>query len=460
MSRRIRWILYSAAFLAPPVILSAGGLRELRTRARPAPLARAPADSTTLVPSPAYDPSKPTVVVLLGADVTEITDALGPYEMFARAGRFNVFAVAPERQPTLLSGGLRILPHFSLAGLDARLEGRTPAVVVVPQIPNIARAENRPLVEWMQRQAAAGALMHSWCTGAMALAEAGLLDDRTATAHWGDLGRLAEQYPRVQWVRGVRWVDHGMVITSAGLTSGIDASLRVLGRVAGDSVARRVADELRYPNYHFASEPAAPQYTIRATDAVLLANLAFRVPRPQIGIALYQGVGEFELSHLFDTHSYSAVADVHAVAPTSSVVRTAHGLTLLPSLSASALADAAALRRLDRLVVPGREARARGAEVVGILGSVVPSLEPEYLHAETSERFGLEPILEDLARSSDRATARFALRRLEYRSSTVRFDGSAFPWGILPLPLALGGVGMLLVLGLERGLGRRRRPIA
>jgi AraC family transcriptional regulator, transcriptional activator FtrA len=422
MSRRFRWALYTVALVVPPVVAGALGLRELETRARPALLPRLPAESTALVAPPPYDPVKPTVAVLLGADVTENIDALGPYEMFARAGKFNVYTVAPERRPTLLSGGLRILPHFSLAELDARLAGRPPAVVIVPNIPNIARAENRPLVAWMQRQAAAGALMHSWCTGAMALAEAGLLDGRTATAHWGDLARLAERYPRVQWVRDVRWVDHGTLITSGGLTSGIDASLRVLRRLAGDSVARRVARELRYPNYHYSIDPAVQPYTVSPADAVLLANAAFRVARSQIGLALYDGVGEIELSALYETHAYTAVADVHTVATAPGVVRTAHGLTLLPSLAPASAADraAAGVRELDQLIVPGRDARVQGARVVATVAALAPALEPAYPQADAPERFALEPVLEELARSVDLPTARFAVRRLEYRATTGR----------------------------------------
>ncbi|HEY1175266.1 MAG TPA: DJ-1/PfpI family protein, partial [Phytomonospora sp.] len=247
MRRLSRWTLYAAAFIVPPALFGALRLRELAT-VPPVPSLAAPAS----VARPAYDPAKPTVVILLGADVTEITDALGPYEIFARAGTFNVYAVAPERRPTLLSGGLGVLPHFSLAEIDALLGGRPPALVVVPQIPFVTSPENRPLLGWMRRQAAAGATMFSWCTGAHVLAEAGLLDGLTATAHWGDLAAMERDYPRVGWVRGVRWVDHGKIVTSAGITSGIDASLRVLGRMAGDTLARRVARELRYPNYRFA----------------------------------------------------------------------------------------------------------------------------------------------------------------------------------------------------------------
>jgi len=450
--RWIRWVAATAAFVGMPLLVAAVRLREfdqgqlLRLQQ---PLA---ADDSVAV-APAHDPAKPTVAIILGADLTEITDALDPYEMFSRAGAFNVYTVAPERRPTLLSGGLRILPHYSLAELDARLGGVPPAIVVVPNIPNIAGVENKPLVEWMKRQAAAGSVMHSWCTGAMALAEAGLLDGLTATAHWGDLSRLAKLYPRVEWVRGVRWVDHGQVITSAGLTSGIDASLRVLSKFAGEDIARRVARELHYPNFHFSMDPLVTPYTVGPPDAIFPANLAFRVPRPQIGRALYDGVGEMDLTGLYDAHIASA--DLHSIAATSGSVRSAHGLILLPSLVASDSESAGsigALRRLDRFVVPGRNGAKDGARVVGALRSLAPALSPTYVHAEAGQRFGLEPVIEDLARTTDLPTARFALKRLEFRSDTIRLAGSAVAWGTLPLALGLGVLGALVALALGRML--------
>lgn len=456
--RWVRWVAAAVAFVGLPLLVAAGRFRELERRQHPGlqpPLAQA----SILPAAPDHDAARPTVAVLLGADITEITDALGPYEMFAPAGTFNVYAVAPERRPTLLSGGLRILPHYSLAELDARLAGKPPAIVIVPNIPNIASAENRPLVEWMQRQARAGSLMHSWCTGAMALAEAGLLDGLTATAHWGDLDRLAKRYPRVKWVRGVRWVDHGKVITSAGLTSGVDASLRVLSKVAGENIARRVARELRYPNFHFSTDPTVTPYSVDPADAILLANVAFRVPRQQIGLALYDGVGELDLSNLYDTHAYSAAADVQAVSAALDSVRSARGLTLLPSLVASASGidnSGGAIRRLDRFVVPGREGAKDAAAVVAAMKALVPGLEPTYVHAGAGQRFALEMVIEDLARTADQPTARFAVRRLEYRSETVRLEGSAVAWRTLPLSLGLGLLAAFIALGLGAFLRSRR----
>lgn len=438
MSRFARYFSHAAAVALLPMVATAVGFKTLRDRERPVAPDRMSGAQLARIPRPPIDPTRPTVAVVLGADLTEITDALGPYEMFARVGTYNVVTVAPERQPGLLTGGLRILPHYALAELDTLLGGRAPAIVVVPNLPNAPALRNRPTIEWLRRKAAQGALMHSWCKGAMALAETGLLDGKEATAHWGDIAALEARYPRVRWVRGVRWVEHGQFIMSAGITSGIDASLRAIIRTSGDSTARRVAGEIRYPNYRFAIDPRVEQYRIRVADAVLLANEAFRFSRPSIGVGMYDGIGEFDLSNLYDAHVHVSAADVETIA-TRGVVVTAHGLTVFPSLVTSGSA-AQLVRGLQRVIVPGAGAAERGAMLIQALRQAGAA--PELIHAADPTRFGLEPVLEDLARTSDVPTATMAMRRMEYRSDGIVLAGSSLPWRPLwnAVLLALAGL--------------------
>ena len=456
MSPFTRLCTYAAAVVMPPVIALAIGLRALSERDHPSLLPRIDERIAATAPRPSIDHAKPTVVVLLGADLTEITDALGPYEMFARAGKYNVVTAAPTRQPTLLTGGIRILPHYSLQEIDKTL-GHVPAVVVIPNIPNADAPMNRPLIEWIRRQAAGGALIHSWCKGAMALAEAGLLDGETATAHWGDLPALERRYPEVKWVRGVRWVDRGQYVMSAGITSGIDASLRVLIRIAGDSVARRVAREIRYPNYHFAIDPKVEQYSRNPADLVLLANAAFRINRPRLGVAMYHGVGEIDLSNVYDAHVHTMTVRVETLAERGAPIVTAHGLTLYPSISVARTGNGGLRRprRLDRVLVPGAEARVRATSLAASVAAAVPELPLEYIHADHPDRFGLEPVIEDLARTADAPTARFALKRMEFRSTDVRITGSSLPWVPLGTAMGLALSGLVLALGVVRSLRRK-----
>lgn len=101
-----------------------------------------------------------------------------------------------------------------------------------------------------------------------------------------------------------------------------------------------------------------------------------------------------------------------------------------------------------------------GAEVSGALRSLAPALEQTYVHAADDHRFSLEPVIEDLARRADLPTARFALRRLEYRSDTIRLEGSAVTWSILPLALGLGSLGSFIVLALGAILRRHGKGLS
>lgn len=228
---------------------------------------------------------------------------------------------------------------------------------------------------------------------------------------------------------------------SAGITSGIDASLRVITRLLGDATARRVAGEMRCPNVEYSVEPAAPPYTLEPADAILLVNAAFGgLRRSDIGLALYPGVGELDLSNIYDAHAHTMVAKVQGVGE-QAVIDTAHGLTVLPSVIVPGQGGAK-IRSLDRFVIPGPDAEAKAASIAGLVGSIASELAVEYLHAREPFRFGLEPVLEDLARASDVAAARFALRRMEYRSSDVRLRGSSLDWRTIAVPLALGWLGL------------------
>jgi AraC family transcriptional regulator, transcriptional activator FtrA len=445
--RLLRRTFYVLLTIMLPVIVGGARLHDFMAR-KPAP--DAPTSASAERQRPGHDPQKPAVVVVLAADISEITDVLGPYELFARARAFNVYAAAPSRRSTALTGGLRLSPHYSFEEVDRLLGGKAPTIVVAPNLPNIRSPENRPVLAWVQKSARNGAISFSWCAGAAVLAEAGLLDGRTATSHWGDLPRLEREYPRVQWIRGTRWIDHGSIVMSAGITSGIDATLHLLGRVLGDATARRVADELAYPNHHFALDPSVEQYEPRPADAVLFLNAAFKLPRVRIGLALYDGVGELDISAIYDAHAAAGIANVQAVTDKPKPVLTAHGLLLEPALVLGR--DTEAIATLDRLIVSGKHAQESVAKLSVDSMAFEAGLRPEYLQVESVQRFSLEPVIEDLARTADRATATFALRRLEYRSSSVRIDGQNLPTDAILVALVLGIVGGLLAASVASGL--------
>jgi transcriptional regulator GlxA family with amidase domain len=101
-------------------------------------------------------------------------------------------------------------------------------------------------LEWVRKQRSAIPLMTSVCTGSLVYAAAGLLHDRPATTHWASLDLLAETDPSIEVRADDRYVDAGDVITSAGVSAGIDMALHILRRLAGDDRAKQVRRGIQY----------------------------------------------------------------------------------------------------------------------------------------------------------------------------------------------------------------------
>jgi putative intracellular protease/amidase len=443
LKRALLVLSYLLAGLAP-ILLGAGLGAVGSLRAATPPIPADVAGAVKPWPAPPYDPARPTVAIVLGEISSEVTDVLGPYAMFARSGAYNVYAVAASRAPHTLSGGLDVVPHFTLAELDALLGG-DPAIIVTPAMQAIGDAANAPLLAWLRQHAAGTSIMFSWCTGAEVLAAAGLLDGHAATAHWGDLGSLEGDYPNVRWQRGVRYVDEGKLITSAGLTSGIDATLHLLGRLHGHELADRLAADMGYPSAHFAAEPAMEQYEMGGADNVYLFNLAFYWPKQRLGVWLGDGVDELELAAVFDIYTASWTSQ-SATLGASASVRSLNGLQLVPRWTAPQIPA------VDRVLVFGEQAAGAELALAGRPDTALvgpdPSRAGEFVFERALERFDAE---------GNGATARFAARRLEYRAESLELAGGGWPLRVIGWPLLLGGLGIALRWAGRRWWRGRRR---
>ena len=278
--------------------------------------------------------------------LSEPTDVLGPYAMFAESGKYNVYTVAASRTLRTLTGGLDLVPHLSFEELAARLHG-DPDIVVVPQIVDIRASINAPVVAWVRRQARGHALLFSWCTGAEVLAESGAIDGKAATAHWGDIDRLQRVYPRVHWQRGVRYVDGGTLLSTAGLTAGVDATLHLLARRHGAELAAKVAEALHIPPSPFVENPKCRQFEIGPADSIFLLNAGFHWPKPRLSVWLYDGVGELDLGSAADVYGVSAAYQIHTQSTAASVV-SSHGIQFVPREQVRCLAAHPARRSSGR----------------------------------------------------------------------------------------------------------------
>jgi transcriptional regulator GlxA family with amidase domain len=159
---------------------------------------------------------------------------------------FDVLLIAEEARPYRASGGIpgagfQATPHqtFQTAPhLD---------IVVVPGGAGTRVEErNGPLLDWLKATAYAAELATSVCTGAFLFAAAGLLNDQVVTTHFRQIERLRSVYPAVTVVEGVRWMDQGHVISSAGVSAGLDMALHVVSRLLGPEAARRTARAMQY----------------------------------------------------------------------------------------------------------------------------------------------------------------------------------------------------------------------
>ena len=185
-------------------------------------------------------------------DQVEVLDFAGPYEVFTCASRvagklapereppFRVCTVAASRSPLRARAGLLLHPEASFA--DA---GPLDVLIVAGGVVDAELA--RPEVTgWIAARARDGALVASVCTGALMLAEAGLLDGQPATTHWEDQAELSTRWPQVRVLAERRWVDNGRIVTSGGISAGIDMSLHLVERLAGRELALLTARQMEY----------------------------------------------------------------------------------------------------------------------------------------------------------------------------------------------------------------------
>lgn len=298
-----------------------------------------------------------------------------------------------------------------------------PDVVVVPAVATAAGSAEAPLRAWVAEQAAAGARILSVCNGAEVLAAAGLLDGRLATAHWSRLGADTKQYPAVHWVSGKRFVQDGLITSTAGVTSGIPGALRVMADLAGPDEATRVGHLVGYPDWSLTQSPDIPHQSFGRTDLPIALNALVPWGRPTLGIALADGVGEVDLASAFEVYDVSYAARPVPLSA-SGTITTKHGLVL----HTNTIADSPAP---SRLAVPGADPAALDPAIKAWAERTrVPV---DLVHASAP---GFDGALEYLASTAGHGTAVSAGKMIDYPTAHLRLDGHT--GARTPALLALG----------------------
>ncbi|MGH7651189.1 MAG: DJ-1/PfpI family protein [Gemmatimonadaceae bacterium] len=224
-----------------------------------------PVCGMTLIPSGGA--GVPTVAMLLYEGV-EIIDIAGPWEAFGTSG-FLVHTVAEKTDPLTLVFNQKVVPDFTFDNAPHA------DILLVPGGAYNLAMENPSLIAWLQSKSNAVNHVMSVCTGAFILGKAGLLSGQTATATYGMVDDLLD-FPNVKVVHDQRFVDNGKILTTQGLTSGIDGALHLISRVLGVGAAQSSALEMEY-----AWNPATQFVRSTLADRFLPDGLVFGKGRIQ-----------------------------------------------------------------------------------------------------------------------------------------------------------------------------------
>jgi len=183
----------------------------------------------------------------------EVLDFCGPFEVFSvtrvneeqrreESSPFQAVLVAETSGAVTATGGMQVLPHHSMADCP-HLD-----ILVVPGGWGFRHhMKNTTLHSWLRDRAARAETVTAVCTGSMLLSSAGLLDGLDATTHWRFLDGMRDTFPAVKVKYDKHFVRDGRVFTSAGISAGIDMSLKVVEHYFGENVARATARHMEYP---------------------------------------------------------------------------------------------------------------------------------------------------------------------------------------------------------------------
>ncbi|MCB0668287.1 MAG: DJ-1/PfpI family protein [Saprospiraceae bacterium] len=177
----------------------------------------------------------------------EVLDFSGPSEVFAAThtdqGAFNVYTVSLTTDPIISQGFIKILPEYALDNAPK------PDIIVLPGGNTGAVRDNEKLLKWIQDLAPDLDIALSVCTGAFILQRAGLLDGLKATTWHGAIENFRQTATNTEVLENIRWVDNGKIITTAGVSAGIDGALHVVEKLFGPEAAHATARYMEYDKW-------------------------------------------------------------------------------------------------------------------------------------------------------------------------------------------------------------------
>ena len=314
--------------LTPAVLLSlAGSLID----------ASAAEERTESTPSlPVYQPrfgrTRPVIAIVGENSGTELSDFAIPYGVLRRAHVAEVFTVSTQPGVLRMRPALRVQADATIAEFGARFPEGADYVIV----PAVVKFRDPALLAWLKSQGAKGSTLMSICDGAAVVAGTGLMDGHRATAHWASAKNRRKLFPNVNWVADVRYLSDGKIISTAGISAALPASLGLVEAIAGHERALALADEMGVSDWSTAhrTAPFRPRLgvNLKALVAVTYTNGWFHRTE-MIGLPIADGVDEIALAVMADGYSRTGRSMLHALASSADPVRTRSGLLVIPDVA-------------------------------------------------------------------------------------------------------------------------------
>ncbi|EEM95880.1 Transcriptional regulator, AraC [Bacillus thuringiensis IBL 200] len=177
----------------------------------------------------------------------EVLDFAGPFEVFSvtevnEEKSFTVYTVSENGEMITARNGLKVQPDYSIENLPLV------DILIIPGGLGAREYEikNEIVIKWIRQQMKEVKLMTSVCTGALLLAKAGLLEGLKATTHWASIEKFKNEFQNVEVIENVKFVDEGHIITSAGISAGINMAFHIVKNLLGVHVAEDTAKRMEY----------------------------------------------------------------------------------------------------------------------------------------------------------------------------------------------------------------------
>ena len=284
-------------------------------------------------PLPAYrarfERTRPVIAIVGENSGTELSDFAIPYGVLVRSGVADVITVATQPGVLHMRPALQVQPDTSIAEFDARFPQGADYVIV----PAVVKFNDPTLLAWVKAQGGKGGALVSICDGAAVVAGTGLMDGHRATAHWASEKNRRRLFPAVKWIDNIRYVADGQIISTAGISAALPASLALVEAIAGRARAQSLALELGLSDWSSAHDtaPFRPRFgvNLRALIAVTYTNGWFRETE-KIGLPIADGVDEVALAVTADGYSRTGRSVLRALSTSSAPVRSRSGLMIVP----------------------------------------------------------------------------------------------------------------------------------